>query len=669
MATASGIPDSHQGLIQSIKCTICLNEQHDPRLLSCRHIYCYKCLKDYHEKKNHGNALPCPQCKTVTTLYQDSVDILPKFFFMNELKEVAIAKDKVRKVKPQKHRCVVCSTGKCHQPGLKYCKKCEFLCHDDHSKPGITKSHEVIVASEGESFTKSKVPPYPPCHRHKDYIIDLYCSTCNIPVCISCSQSDHRDHDCCDLDKQAEVCKTKLEQLCEDTDELIGVVKKNIDNIKCQQKQADADIDVACDSVKSTFNLKLDKEEKKLLTSLRDVRRHAKKTIDATIDSQIMTLANIENLKSCQVKLAEKNNNYNYVTVTDFIEKDVKTHFSKELPVVRWTSLIVIARKSGHQKTVNMPEKYTRKRLLNIMQESVGTEYLKLRRSDEQVEVKEVGRIRLQEAVVSGMVVYNQRLYVLHDTQLIVYCYTPDGSLSHKYEHKGGANIRGMCLVVYEDTPMLVLSDVNHSSLIWIKINDDISMSHHRTQRLHYSPHRSYNDRGVLMVSDPASHKIHRYRHDGQTLAVVKLPDDVIPMWITRHGDGEHYVVSDWWREKVVIVDGRGQMKKRYKGDIQSMKLGRPRDVITDPYRGVLIADNRLNQVLLLRKSGDVVKLLDQHVTSPDTMYLDTDHQRLYVSGRDQQDVHHVFIFNYAVLTDINELTVKVTKLNMKLEL
>ena len=89
MATASDMPDRQQRLKKLIECPICLNELQDPRRVSCQHICCYTCLKDYHKKGNYGNALPCPQCREVTKLYQGGVDNLPKFFVMNELKEVA----------------------------------------------------------------------------------------------------------------------------------------------------------------------------------------------------------------------------------------------------------------------------------------------------------------------------------------------------------------------------------------------------------------------------------------------------------------------------------------------------------------------------------------------------------------------------------------------------
>ena len=294
--------------------------------------------------------------------------------------------------------------------------------------------------------------------------------------------------------------------------------------------------------------------------------------------------------------------------------------------------------------------------------------------SDKQVEVKEVSRIRLDAQDEDGvclqcMVVYNHRFYVVHQTGLTVYCYSPDGSLSHEYFHtdEGMPYIRGMCLMKNGDKAMLVVSDRSYKSLIWIKIVDDVTMVHHHTQQLDYSPRGLCNDQGDLLVCDVFSHKIHRYRHDGQTLAVINLPDNVSPWRVARHGD--QYVVSDYLKNQVVMFDNKGLVKTRYNGDIHGVELGEPRAVITDPHRGVLIADLRHNQVLLLRRTREVVKILDQHVTSPNTMYLDTDHHRLYVSGRDQHDVHHVFVFNYTLPTSGKELTEKITKLDLKVKM
>ena len=213
MATGGSNTKKQHRLLQLIECPICLNEMNDPRLLSCRHALFHKCLKDYTEKGDYVDKLRCPVCRQITLLYQGGVDNLPEFFFMNSLKEVVLEDDDVCAGDSQSGP--VCSTKSCTKSAVKYCTLCPFMCqqcYDDHQSIGITKTHKVIPSSEAATLTKSTKPPYPPCKRHKHQVMDLYCCTCRLPVCNTSSNSNHRSHDCCELEEQAEVCKAKLEQ-------------------------------------------------------------------------------------------------------------------------------------------------------------------------------------------------------------------------------------------------------------------------------------------------------------------------------------------------------------------------------------------------------------------------------------------------------------------------
>ena len=220
--------DKQEKLLQLIDCPICLCELQDPRLLSCSHVMCYKCLVEYHDKGSYGSNLPCPECRQVTPLYKGGVDNLPPFFFMKNLKEVIMEKDDAIASKPQPQGGVVCSTESCGQPGVKYCTQgCQFMCqrcYDDHQSIRVTKSHKVIPASDGESLMSPKSPPYPPCHRHSHQVVDLYCLKCQQPMCNTCSNSIHDGHRRCELDQQAEVCKIRLKQISDNTDILIDQV-------------------------------------------------------------------------------------------------------------------------------------------------------------------------------------------------------------------------------------------------------------------------------------------------------------------------------------------------------------------------------------------------------------------------------------------------------------
>ena len=217
-----------------------LNELNDPRLLSCGHVLCHKCLKDYVEKAGHRDRLPCPMCHGLTSLHEGGVDNLPKFFFMNELKEVVMELDTVGRSRTEPKSCEVCSTEDCGQNAVKYCQTgCQFLCqecYNEHGKSRKSKTHKVIPATEHKVSSHSNMNPYPACHRHQHKLLNLYCRACHLPVCKNCSNSSHRGHDCCELEEQAKVCKTKLEGICDDTDILIKIVREAIHKTRSEVK-------------------------------------------------------------------------------------------------------------------------------------------------------------------------------------------------------------------------------------------------------------------------------------------------------------------------------------------------------------------------------------------------------------------------------------------------
>ena len=612
MASNVTPPDKQQRLLQLIECSVCLNELQDPRMLSCRHILCFKCVKDYTDKNKYDKELPCPVCREVTPLFEGGVDNLPKFFFMNELKEVVLREDGVKK--------------------------------------------QVIEVSEAEAFTKDNTIPYPPCQRHKHQVMDLYCCICDIPMCTTCCQVSHQGHDCIEIDKEAEVCKVKLEQICEDTDRLIDVVKQVIEETKLQRRKAEEDIDSMNHHIQSAFKTipgNLDEEEKKILSDLQKVRRRVQKTSDGISDSQILTQASLESLKTCQFRLAEKDSVYDYVRITDSINKDLEGFYSTELAGFAWSSHIYDKCGSGHLRQIEVTE----------------SEVI-----DRKVEVKEVSRIRLpdqEKQNVPGMVWYKNNIYAVRCNGSAVDRYSSDRLFLGMYEDKAraGNTTQGMCLMMDGDTAMLVVSDITGKALIWIMISEDFRMSHHQTHRLNYKPCGVYNDRMDLMVCDYVNHKIHRYTGDGQPLDAITLLNDVNPYWITRHG--HQYVVTDFVSHQVVMIDGKGLVQKRYKDDIHGVKLDAPYDVITDRKGRILISDCRQHCVLSLSRDGGEVRQLiqKQHLTYPWSLSLDPDNNQLYVAGLDNNHTYCFFAYDYKLLMGDKTLINKITNLNINLKL
>ena len=650
---AANAPDKQQRLLRLIECPVCLNELQDPRLLTCRHTLCYTCLKKYTVKNQYVKELPCPVCREVTNLYKGGVDNLPKFFFMNELKEVVMEKDEMKEETPQKPRGVVCSTEDCGEVAVKFCTKgCEFLCQqclDEHNIPKRNKSHQLIRVREGKEFIKRNAPPYPPCHRHSHQLMNMYCIQCKQPMCNTCSISVHDGHKRCELEKQGAVCKIQLKQTSNDTNRLIEDVKQAMKKTKQQAQQADRDIDDVCDNIKSTFKAirdKLDKEEDKMLSEIHNVRRRVNKVVDVTADGQAMTLASLQSIRFCQVKLADTDRVYDYVTATASLQRNVENHVT-DLPGFTWSSEIIKESKPGE-----------------IIQRRVD-----IKQSEEHKKQEEVGRIHLhnQDKAVLGMVVYKERVYVVHRTGLVIYCYNPDGSLSEKYEHEGGAEtvVQGMSMIMHGGTARLVVSDWTNGALVWITITDGGAMKHHHTQQVKYWPNGSYNDRGHLMVCSAHHHKIHRYTGDGQRFSEITLPEDVKPCYVTRH-DSDQYVITDWVNHQVVVIDEEGHVNRRYKDDIHGMKVDTPWGITTDRHGRILLVDHTQHHVLQISMDGEEVKqLLQKQVKLPSCICLDEERHKMYVAARDMDDQRFVFVYDYNVLTGGKTFTEKITKLDM----
>ena len=77
--------------------------------------------------------------------------------------------------------------------------------------------------------------------------------TCNVPICTTCSQAYHPNHDCCELDEQAEKCKIQLEVISRKTQDQIYYLKQVIEKNKCQVQNVGTDFDYTCNQVKFTF--------------------------------------------------------------------------------------------------------------------------------------------------------------------------------------------------------------------------------------------------------------------------------------------------------------------------------------------------------------------------------------------------------------------------------
>ena len=77
-----GMANALEQLEELVTCSVCLDTFRDPRVLSCQHTFCLKCLQNIHRKQPKGTAvegLRCPLDRQVSPLpLQGGVEDFPR---------------------------------------------------------------------------------------------------------------------------------------------------------------------------------------------------------------------------------------------------------------------------------------------------------------------------------------------------------------------------------------------------------------------------------------------------------------------------------------------------------------------------------------------------------------------------------------------------------------
>ena len=55
-----------EALEKHLECAICLERYDEPKVLSCMHSYCKKCLEKLVYEDKVGHHIPCPECRKET---------------------------------------------------------------------------------------------------------------------------------------------------------------------------------------------------------------------------------------------------------------------------------------------------------------------------------------------------------------------------------------------------------------------------------------------------------------------------------------------------------------------------------------------------------------------------------------------------------------------------
>ncbi|XP_033982058.1 E3 ubiquitin-protein ligase TRIM21-like [Trematomus bernacchii] len=192
-------------------CSICLDVFTDPVSTPCGHNFCKACITQHWDTKV---PYQCPNCKK---LFHTRPELLVNTFisemaaqFRQSAQQKASSSSSEQHVfKPAEVPCDVCTGTRLK--ALKSCLVClESYC-ETHLEPHLTrpglKKHQLIDPVENLEGRM--------CVKH-DKLLELFCKTDQVCVCMLCTYSDHKTHDVVPLKeeyegKKAELGKTEAE--------------------------------------------------------------------------------------------------------------------------------------------------------------------------------------------------------------------------------------------------------------------------------------------------------------------------------------------------------------------------------------------------------------------------------------------------------------------------
>uniref|UniRef100_UPI0037E93397 E3 ubiquitin-protein ligase TRIM21-like n=1 Tax=Semicossyphus pulcher TaxID=241346 RepID=UPI0037E93397 len=222
MSTASCLLTEDQFL-----CSICLDVFTDPVTIPCGHNFCKTCITQHWDV---NVSCQCPNCKKVFNTRPELqvntfISEVAAQFRQSAQQKASSSSSEQQVSKPGEVPCDVCTGPKLKD--LKSCLVCLASYCETHLEPHLTmsglKRHQLIDPVENLEGRM--------CEKH-DKLLELFCKTDQMCVCMLCTVLDHKTHDVVPLKEEYEGKKAELGKTEAETQEMIQKRRLKIQEIK-----------------------------------------------------------------------------------------------------------------------------------------------------------------------------------------------------------------------------------------------------------------------------------------------------------------------------------------------------------------------------------------------------------------------------------------------------
>ena len=206
-----------ENLKKQVTCSICLDTYSDPKIISCFHTFCCKCLEDHARNTQNQGKFRCPECQADIELPEGNrFDRLPTSFHQNSL------------------------------VGL-------------------------LETEDREALLK---PPF--CSQHKNERLRYFCFSCEACICPVCFAEDHRGHEFEVIEKALQEDKKYIMLNVNTIKEEAKLFREEIKKLEKTSEDVEVTIAIAKQEVSEAAQhviTKMRQQEKQLLDSLEMTRR------------------------------------------------------------------------------------------------------------------------------------------------------------------------------------------------------------------------------------------------------------------------------------------------------------------------------------------------------------------------------------------------------------
>ena len=193
------------------ECSICFEGYNDkdksPRLLSCGHSFCSRCL----ERLLRGNTIDCPKCRNPVAVPSGVRGLLKNFALLDIVNETA-PKQHENTGHTGTHECEACDE---KHPATFFCLDCkENMCKTAaqiHKRSKLSRGHRVVTFKELKANPQlASVSVLCPEHNDQFRFFD---ENCGHVICRDCYALNHNGHKCVIVAEAASKYRQEMEAL------------------------------------------------------------------------------------------------------------------------------------------------------------------------------------------------------------------------------------------------------------------------------------------------------------------------------------------------------------------------------------------------------------------------------------------------------------------------